>query len=127
MNKLGVVSALQGALAVAAGAFAAHALKNQVSATDLLTFKTASQYHLVHAVVCVVIAGIAHILPYPKKAIIAGWLLQLGIIFFSGSLYALVLINARWLGIITPVGGLLFIAGWLFLAWSFMSDKKQSQ
>lgn len=98
-------------LAVALGAFGAHAAKGRLEAnatTDV--WKTAALYHLVHAVAMLVLALPAHISRAPV------WLFASGIVIFSGSLYALALTNVRWLGAITPLGGLCFLAGWAWLA-----------
>ncbi len=92
-----------GAIAVAAGAFGAHALEGH---PRLDTWKTAAVYHLVHAVA----------LALPNTPAIARRLWVVGITLFSGSLYALVLLDAPRLGVITPVGGLALIAGWLTMA-----------
>ncbi|MGV6852591.1 MAG: DUF423 domain-containing protein [bacterium] len=111
------MSALFGALGVAIGAFGAHALKAHISPEDMQVFKTAGQYHLGH-----VLAALAvYILSFHlgKKVLIAGWLFIFGIILFSGSLYALVITQQHWLGIITPLGGICFIVGWLVLAYQF--------
>jgi uncharacterized membrane protein YgdD (TMEM256/DUF423 family) len=95
-------------LGVAAGAFGAHALKKVAGAAHLETFEVAVRYQMIHAI-AVVLAGIVDV---PA----AGWCFVAGIVLFSGSLYLLVLTGSRWLGAVTPVGGLLFIAGWALLA-----------
>ena len=105
------------ALAVAAGAFGAHALKAHLSAEMLQTWKTAVDYHFYHALGLLLIGVLSVALPgVPLK-----WpaiLLSAGIVLFSGSLYALSLSGIKVLGAITPVGGLSFIAGWLLLAFT---------
>ncbi len=98
-------------LAVALGAFGAHALKGTLSShatTDV--WKTAVLYHFLHALALLVLAA----LPGASRA--ASGLFLAGIVIFSGSLYLLALTNVRWLGAITPLGGLCFLAGWLCLA-----------
>jgi uncharacterized membrane protein YgdD (TMEM256/DUF423 family) len=104
------VAAGMGATAVAAGAFGAHALAARVTPERLATWHTASTYHLVHAVVLLALA----LSPVPRR--LSGGLFTAGILLFSGSLYALVLLDQPWLGAVTPLGGLCFIAGWLSLA-----------
>jgi len=97
-------------LAVGLGAFGAHALKGTLQAnatTDV--WKTAVLYHLVHALVLLVLATL------PATIRVTSGLFLGGIILFSGSLYLLALTNIRWLGAITPLGGLCFLAGWLAL------------
>ena len=104
------------ALGVALGAFGAHALRERVEATDLAIWHTAVQYHLLHALGLFIVAGIVHLLPAATAPRIAGWLMLVGILLFSGSLYVLVLSNTRWLGAVTPLGGAAFIGAWLLLA-----------
>lgn len=104
------LAALNGAIAVAAGAFAAHGLKAALPAELLEVFKTGAQYHLAHALAM----GLAAF----AGTRLAAWLFLSGIILFSGSLYALALTHIPQLGIITPFGGVSFIAGWLALAWA---------
>lgn len=102
---LGVAAALSGALAVIAGAFGAHGAEGK--AAELL--RTGGQYQLVHAVAALVALRL--------EARGPGWLLVGGALLFAGSLYLLAFGAPRWLGPVTPLGGLLMIAGWLWLAW----------
>ena len=102
--------------AVALGAFGAHGLKQFATETALQTWNTAAQYHFYHAL-AVLIIGIL-VKDYPK-ARLAGQLMLAGIVIFSGSLYVLVLSQIKILGAITPVGGLCFLLGWLWLAKTF--------
>jgi uncharacterized membrane protein YgdD (TMEM256/DUF423 family) len=105
------IAALLCFLAVAFGAFGAHALKSTLEANGLAdAWKTAVLYHFLHAIALLVLA----LLGAGPRAV--WWLLFSGIIIFSGSLYAMGLTNVRWLGAVTPIGGLLFMAGWLWLA-----------
>jgi uncharacterized membrane protein YgdD (TMEM256/DUF423 family) len=112
-----LVAALALAAAVALGAFGAHALKGHLSAEMLAIYQTAVQYHFWHALgllgVGVLMTG------SPDGPALAGiaWLLISGLLLFSGSLYVLALTGATWLGAVTPLGGLAFIAAWLWLAW----------
>jgi uncharacterized membrane protein YgdD (TMEM256/DUF423 family) len=105
-----IVSAVSGALAVAFGAFGAHALKSRLSADALAVWHTAVLYHLVHSAVLAALALSGRSVALPSA------LLAAGIVLFSGSLYVLSLSGLRWLGAITPLGGLCFIAGWLAIA-----------
>jgi uncharacterized membrane protein YgdD (TMEM256/DUF423 family) len=110
---LGSLSAF---LAVAAGAFGAHALKTRLSPDLLNTFEVGVRYHFYHALALLVAAWACA--RWPSTATTAsGLLFVIGTIIFSGSLYALALSGVRWLGAITPFGGLAFLAGWLCLAW----------
>jgi uncharacterized membrane protein YgdD (TMEM256/DUF423 family) len=104
-----------GAAAVALGAFGAHGLRARLPPEDMAIFETAARYHLAHALAIVAVAWAAERFPGPA-AQAAGWLFAAGIVMFSGSLYALVLTGVRALGAITPIGGLLLIAGWTALA-----------
>ena len=105
------VGAVLGGLAVALGAFGAHALEARVTAERLATFETAARYQLIHAV-----AILATALLGGERGLLAGTLLVAGVVVFSGSLYLLVLTGARWLGAVAPLGGLALIAGWGLLA-----------
>jgi uncharacterized membrane protein YgdD (TMEM256/DUF423 family) len=109
-------SALAG-LAVALGAFAAHGLRARLTPADLATFETAVRYQMYHALALLAVAGaIARWSSVTAAA--AGWLFTAGIVIFSGSLYVLVLTGPRWLGAITPIGGVAFLVGWALLAWT---------
>jgi len=110
-----VLGAAFAALAVGFGAFGAHALRARLGADMLAVYQTGVQYHFWHAL-GVLAVGIACLqIPANLWLRAAGWLLTAGILLFSGSLYALALSGDRWIGAITPVGGLAFILGWLAL------------
>ena len=97
-------------LAVGLGAFGAHALKGTLTANAMTdVWNKAVLYHFVHALALLVLASL------PGANRLASWLLFAGIVLFSGSLYLLALTNIKWLGAITPLGGLCFLAGWLTL------------
>jgi uncharacterized membrane protein YgdD (TMEM256/DUF423 family) len=109
------LGSLSGLIAVAAGAFGAHSLRDRLS-TDLLpVFETGVRYQMYHALALLFAAWATSRWPGPLTAM-AGWLFVAGTLIFSGSLYALSLSGLRWLGAITPLGGVAFIAGWLCLA-----------
>lgn len=102
------------ALGVMAGAFGAHGLKSQLSPEMLAVFETAVRYQLYHALGLLAVAF--SLFRYPSRfGITSGCLFCTGIVFFSGSLYMLAVSGTRWLGAITPIGGVMFILGWLFL------------
>lgn len=112
MNKILVAAgAINGALAVAAGAFAAHGLRGRLEARALEIFETGARYHMYHALAMILAALVA-----TGGARTPGWLFQAGIVVFSGSLYALALTDVKILGAITPIGGIAFLAGWVWLA-----------
>ena len=103
-----------GALGVVLGAFGAHGLKTRVSADMLEVWETGARYHLVHALALLATGWAASRWP-GAWVTAAGWLFLLGMLIFSGSLYALSLSGVRALGAITPIGGLCLIAGWVCL------------
>jgi len=108
-----IMGALLGALAVAAGAFGAHGLEGRLEPHRLALWQKAVNQHALHALALVAIGVLQRVGTTPA---LAGWLLLAGILLFSGSLYLLALTGIRWLGAITPLGGLAFIFGWLALA-----------
>ena len=113
--RLAAVAAGRGVLAVAFGAFGAHGLESAVLPDRLETWRTGAQYHLVHALAAVVAFGLAA----ARSASAARWagrLFLVGIVLFSGSLYALVLLDLPVLGAVAPLGGLSFMGGWAALA-----------
>jgi uncharacterized membrane protein YgdD (TMEM256/DUF423 family) len=110
---LGAAAALAGVLL---GAFGAHALKARLDADALALWRTAVEYHFYHALGLLAVGLVAAHLPGSALLRWSGWTMLAGIVVFSGSLYALALSGHRWLGALTPVGGVAFIAGWLLLA-----------
>lgn len=117
MAKLFLTLASVSALfAVAFGAFGAHALKSRLDASAMATFETASQYHFYHSLALLAVGLIALSQPHTLMLRTSGWLFFVGIVIFSGSLYVLSISGLRWLGAITPIGGLAFMGGWLCLA-----------
>lgn len=115
------LGAILGALGVALGAFGAHALRGSLSPADAATFETAVRYQLVHAGALVALAGWAERAP-SRQLDWASRLWSLGTVIFSGSLYLLVLLDQRWLGAVTPFGGVALIAGWLLVVASTLSS-----
>lgn len=112
-----ILGAASGLIAVAAGAFGAHALRSRLTPEHLAVFETAVRYQMFHALALFVAAWA--VTRWPGGAPLwAGWLFALGTVLFSGSLYALALTGTRWFGAITPLGGLAFLAGWLCLVLS---------
>jgi uncharacterized membrane protein YgdD (TMEM256/DUF423 family) len=110
-----MLGAVSGLIAVGAGAFGAHALRARLTPELLGVFETGARYQMDHALALVVAAWVVSRWP-ESLAAWAGWLFLAGTIVFSGSLYALALTGVRWLGAVTPLGGLCFLAGWLCLA-----------
>lgn len=110
-----VLGATSAGLAVAAGAFGAHALRARLTPDLLATFETGARYQMYHALALFVAAALAGD-GSCRPAVWAGWLFTVGTLLFSGSLYALVLSGVTRLGVVTPFGGLAFLAGWACLA-----------
>lgn len=108
---LGAASAL---MSVGAGAFGAHALRARLSPELLAAFETGARYQMYHALGLLAVSWAVTRWPGPW-AVRAGWLFVAGTLLFSGSLYALALCGIRWLGAITPFGGVAFLAGWTCL------------
>ncbi len=107
------LAAISGTLAVIFGAFGAHGLRTRATAEQLAAWSTASQYHLLHSVVLLALALFA--IHSGREVRLPASLFAIGIALFSGSIYLLVLTPMRWLGPITPLGGLCLIAAWASL------------
>jgi len=114
MNAWLLVAAINGFIAVAAGAFGAHGLRSRLDAHALQTFETAARYQMYHALAI----GLAALFARSSVVTLSCALFLAGIILFSGSLYLLALTGARAFAFITPFGGLVFLAGWAALAYA---------
>ncbi len=112
-----VIGAVFGFLAVALGAMGAHALSGRLAPDRLALYETAARYQMYHALALLAVAWAADRFPGGAAAG-AGWAFVAGILIFSGTVYALAFGAPRWLGAVTPIGGLCFLAGWLLLAWA---------
>ena len=112
-----VLGALLGGLAVAAGAFGAHALRARLTPEMLAVFETGARYQMYHALALIAVAWVAG-RDAARSVRVAGVAFVVGTLLFSGSLYLLALTGIRWLGAITPLGGVAFLVGWGSLAWS---------
>ncbi|WP_339337918.1 DUF423 domain-containing protein [uncultured Oceanicoccus sp.] len=111
-----IIAAISGLLAVMIGAFGAHGLKGRITTDLMAIFQTGVQYHFYHAL-ALLLVGIL-MLQFPQLTLLkfSGWLLVAGMVIFSGSLYVMALTGIKWLGAITPIGGMAFIGGWLTMA-----------
>ena len=109
------IAALSGAIAVIAGAFGAHALKQKLTPEQLNTFEVGARYHMYHSLALLAVAWLATAKP-SKMITASGICMVVGIVLFCGSLYLLPLTKWRWLGPVTPLGGLSFIVGWVLMA-----------
>lgn len=110
-----LVASVYGAIGVALGAFGAHGLKARVTPERLAVWETASDYHLLHAVVLLALAIWLRLAPQTPFLSGAAACVAAGVLVFSGSLYVLVLTDLRWLGAVTPLGGVLLIVGWVLI------------
>ncbi len=117
---LGALSALIG---VGMGAFGAHGLKNILSPELLAVYQTGVNYQMWHALGLIGIALMRQQFSESKLLIWSGWLMLFGILLFSGSLYLLAILNLKWLGMLTPIGGVSFIVAWVLIA--IFASKKQ--
>lgn len=118
------LSAVCGLTGVAMGAFGAHGLKAVLTTEMLAVYKTAVDYQMWHALGIGLIAVFRQQVPESTLLKWAGWLMFAGIVLFSGSLYLLAILNAKWLGMITPLGGVAFLSAWVCVAvFAFKSTK----
>lgn len=115
-NPFLAMASVSGFLAVALGAFGAHGLKARLSDEMMAVYRTAVEYHFYHTLALLAVAVLLYAGFQSAALRVGGWLFAAGIIVFSGSLYALALSGIRVLGAVTPIGGLLFLAGWIALA-----------
>ena len=111
-----ILGALSAFVSVAAGAFGAHSLRQRITPEMLGIFETAARYQMYHALGLIAVAWAVERRPGTYTCS-AGWCFVAGTLLFSGSLYTLALTGARWLGAVTPLGGLAFLLGWLAFAW----------
>lgn len=124
-----IIGTLLAAISVVLGAFGAHALKAVLSAEQLVSWETAVRYQMYHALALILVSVVYHFLPYSGVKT-AGWLLFTGTLLFSGSIYVLIAMKSsgavgiKGLGMITPIGGVLLIIGWLTLLFQFITKLK---
>lgn len=118
-----LIGCLSAFIAVGAGAFGAHALRARLAPELLDVFETGVRYQFYHALGLLAVAWVFTRWPSDSTGW-AGWLFVGGTLLFSGSLYLLSLTGLRWLGAITPLGGLALLLGWLSLAWAVLSSKQ---
>lgn len=122
MKKYLITTAILGALAVTLGAFGAHGLKGKITQHALESYETAVKYQMYHVIVLLIINSTSFLTNFSKKTL--NILFIVGILFFSGSIYAITFgISAKSIWFITPLGGTLLIFAWLYLAYSFLKKK----
>ena len=125
-RRVMIVGCVFAGLGVAAGAFGAHMLKGLLDPPMLAVYDAAIRYQMYHAF-GMVLVGIAMRIGDDRRLAPAGWMFAAGILLFSGSLYGIALVGLKWLGPITPIGGLAFIAGWSFLGWRLWRGTEQTR
>jgi uncharacterized membrane protein YgdD (TMEM256/DUF423 family) len=113
------LGAIGGFFSVLLGAFAAHTLREIISPGMLQAFETGVRYQALHALALLALGLLIQIQPHPRLNL-AGWAFATGILLFSGSLYTMAGVDAPWLGLVTPFGGLAFLLGWGLLAWHLL-------
>ena len=122
MNKYLLITSFLGAFAIVLGAFGAHALKETLAAEALNSFETAVRYQMYHVIVLLFVNTYSKFSAQIKKTI--SLLFFIGILFFSGSIYAITLgVQAKNIWFVTPLGGVFLILGWLKMSWSFLKKK----
>jgi uncharacterized membrane protein YgdD (TMEM256/DUF423 family) len=109
---------ISGFFVVTLGAFGSHGLKNLMDEYSKSIYEKAVLYHMFHTV-ALFLVGIFCRVVKEQSFFPAGWGFMIGIILFSGSLYLLAITGAKWLGLVTPIGGLAFLFGWFWLIWTF--------
>jgi uncharacterized membrane protein YgdD (TMEM256/DUF423 family) len=122
-NLIIALGALNAFIAVAAGAFAAHGLKELLSVEYINTFKTAADYQMLHAIGMILI-GLLNRQDTNHYNMASAFIMLAGIVLFSGSLYLLTLTGIKWLGIITPFGGVCFLIAWLIPGLNYLFKKE---
>ena len=120
MVKFWLISAaISGLLSVGLGAFGAHSLKNILDEYGKSIYEKAVLYQMFHAIALFLVGVLCHLFKETSFSL-AGWGFLIGILLFSGSLYVMAITGIRWLGVITPVGGVAFLFGWFWLMWSLV-------
>jgi len=120
-----LLGSVMAGLAVAAGAFGAHMLKGLLDPSMLAVYDTATRYQLYHAIAIVLTGLAARVCDDPRFAV-AGWMFAAGILLFCGSLYVVALLGVRWMGAITPLGGVALMIGWSLLGWRAWTSSTHS-
>lgn len=119
-----LTGAIAGFLGVALGAFGAHGLSGRIAENLVNAFNTGAQYQMYHALALLAVGVLLHQFPERRLLRWSGLFFLMGILLFSGSLYLLAVTELRWFGPVTPLGGLSFMVGWLFLAFSVVRKDK---
>lgn len=118
-----VLGAINAFFCVVMGAMGAHILKHKLTSDMFSTFQTGLQYHFYHALGLILIGVLILHQPQSKLLKLAGWIMFVGILFFSGTLYIISFTEMRTLGMVAPIGGLSLMSAWLMLAYALWTDK----
>ena len=127
MRSFAFLGAVFAGLGVVFGAFGAHVLKQSFTPDNLQTFITGTNYQLIHGMALLVLVALTEKLSCDHRAAVTGWLFVVGIVLFSGSLYALSLTGVKAFGMVAPLGGLSLIAGWIVFAFNAWGMQKPTQ
>ena len=122
MKSFIVIGVIAMALGVVLGAFGAHGLKARLEPSLLAAYQTGVEYRLYHGLGLILVGVLGFHFPGAAGLQWGGWLLLAGMLLFSGSLYLMAISGVRWLGAITPFGGMAFIVGWCWIAWSLIKS-----
>ena len=122
MKSFIVIGVIAMALGIVLGAFGAHGLKARLEPSLLAAYQTGVEYHLYHGLGLILVGVLGFHFPGAAGLQWGGWLLLAGMLLFSGSLYLMAISGVRWLGAITPFGGMAFIVGWCWIAWSLIKS-----
>ena len=115
-----VIGVFAMAIGVVLGAFGAHGLKARIEPNLLAAYQTGVEYHLYHALGLILVGVLAYQFPDVSGLKWGAWCLMWGVLLFSGSLYLMAVTGIRWLGVITPLGGMAFIIGWVWIGWALI-------
>jgi uncharacterized membrane protein YgdD (TMEM256/DUF423 family) len=124
-RRFTVIGAVIGGTAVAVGAFGAHALETRIDAAALAVYETAARYQMYHGLALLVVGIMLRTATGPALRW-AGWFFTVGVVIFSGTLYGVAVLGIRWLGAVTPLGGVSLLLGWGALAWAALTDRQDS-
>ena len=130
MRFFAFVGAVFAGLGVVFGAFGAHVLKESLTAENLQIFTTGTNYQIIHGMALILLAAVSDKLSCEHRVTVNGWLFVVGIVIFSGSLYALSITGIKAFGMVAPLGGLSLIGGWIvfaFNAWGMQTPTQRSE
>lgn len=122
MKQILIMGAALMALGVVLGAFGAHGLKDKLAPNLMAAYQTGVEYHFYHALGLLLVGLLSYHFPQAAGLNSGAWCLLVGVLLFSGSLYIMAITGIRWLGAITPLGGVAFIVGWVWITWTLVKQ-----